>query len=78
MSSSLYSETVVFPVDLGEASSSNREIFPLSSYRNRDSVGRADIFLDATLDEMIKITKIGAHPQQWQELVDTTKARYDQ
>lgn len=76
MSSSLY-QTVVVPVSLGEASSFNRAIFPLSSYRKRDSLGRGDLYLDATLDEMLKITKIGANPQQWQELIETTKVRYD-
>ncbi|KAF8546443.1 hypothetical protein OG21DRAFT_1518152 [Imleria badia] len=77
MSSSLY-QTVVVPVNLGEASSFNRAIFPLSSYQERGSLGRGDLYLDATLDEMLKIINIGANPQQWQELIATTKARYDQ
>lgn len=77
MDSPLY-QTVVVPVNLGEASSFNRTIFPLSSYRKRDSLGRGDLYLDATLDEMLKITRIGNSPQQWQELIATTKARYDQ
>jgi hypothetical protein len=76
MSSSLY-QTVVVPVPLGEASSFNRTIFPLSSYQKRDSLARGDLFLDATLDEMLKITKIGTNPQQWEEIITTTKARYD-
>lgn len=71
-------QTVVVPINLGEASNFNRAIFPLSSYRKRDSLGRSDLFLDGTLDEMLKITSIGTNPQQWQELIATTKARYDQ
>ena len=76
MSSSLY-QTVVVPVALGEASSFNRAIFPLSSYRKGDSLTRGDLFLDATLNEMLKITKIGSNPQQWEEIVTTTKVKYD-
>lgn len=70
-------QTVVIPVGLGEVSSFNRAIFPLSSYRKRDSLGRGDLYLDATLDEMLKITTIGTSPEQWKGLIDTTKARYD-
>ena len=68
----------VIPIPLGQASRFNRELFPLLSVRKRDNLGRSDLFLDATLDEILKIINIGANPQQWQELVDTTKARYDQ
>lgn len=76
MTSSPY-QTVIVPVNLGEASRFNRAIFPLL-YRKRDTLGRGDLYLDATLDEMLKITNIGTSPQQWKELVATTKARYDQ
>ena len=78
--SSLSNWTVLlrFPGALGQASNFDREFFPLSSLRKKDSLGRSDVFLDATLDEMLKITKIGSNPQQFQELIDTTKARYDQ
>ncbi|KAH0828137.1 hypothetical protein J3R83DRAFT_3814, partial [Lanmaoa asiatica] len=50
---------VIIPVGLGEASSFNGAIFPLSSYRKRDNLGRGDLYLDATLDEMLRITRIG-------------------
>lgn len=59
MSSSLH-QTVAAPVTLGEAPSFNRTIFPLSSYRKGESLYRGDLFLDATLDEMLKIINVGA------------------
>ncbi|KAG9310400.1 hypothetical protein JVU11DRAFT_9538 [Chiua virens] len=69
-------DRVIFPVHLGTASKFNREIFPL--YRRRDSLGLGDVYLEATLDEMLKIIKIGNRPQQWQEILDSTKDQYDQ
>ena len=77
MSSSLH-QTVAAPVALGEAPSFNRTIFPLSSYRKGEILCRGDLFLDATLDEMLKIINVGANPHQWGETITVTKARYDQ
>ncbi|KIJ60039.1 hypothetical protein HYDPIDRAFT_117728 [Hydnomerulius pinastri MD-312] len=71
-------QTVIIPIELGAAAKYDPEIFPLSSYRKRDSLGRGDFLLEATLDEMLKITNMGADPRQWEELIATTKARYDQ
>jgi len=70
-------QAILFPVKLPD-SGFDRTLFPRSSYKQRDSLGRSEYYLDATLEEMINITKIGANPRQWQEFVDTTKARYDQ
>ncbi|KAF8134309.1 hypothetical protein EV363DRAFT_1323067 [Boletus edulis] len=70
--------TIVIPIPLGDASNFDRTVFPLSSYRSGDSLGRGDYYLDATLEEMLKISRIGANPQQWQQLVSRTKRRSDQ
>ncbi|KAG6375649.1 hypothetical protein JVT61DRAFT_3218 [Boletus reticuloceps] len=70
--------TIVIPIALGDASNFDRTIFPLSSYRSRDSLGRVIYYLDATLEELLKMRRIGANPQQWQQLVNRTKRRYDQ
>lgn len=68
--------TVVFPVQLGDASKFDRAIFPLS-YRKTGDLGRTELYLDATLEEMLKIVNIGASAEEWRELIDTTKDRYD-
>ena len=71
-------QTVVVPINLGAASNFDRDVFPLSSYRQRDKLGKGDFLLDATLDEMLKITSMGTDPRQWEEVIATTKSRYDQ
>lgn len=67
---------VVVPFNLGEASHFNRAIFPLS-YRKRDRLGQSGLYLDATLQEMLKIINIGGNPKQCKNIVKTTKAQYD-
>ncbi|KIJ09878.1 hypothetical protein PAXINDRAFT_172322 [Paxillus involutus ATCC 200175] len=65
-------------MDLGAVSKYDPEIFPLSSYRGRDSLGRGDFLLDATLDEMLKITAMGTDLSQDSDFIMTTKAKYDE
>jgi len=71
-------QTILLSANFGQASGFDRNIFPLSSYKKRDSLGRSDYYLDATLDELLKITNIGANPEQLRKFVKTTKATYDQ
>ncbi|KAH0830128.1 hypothetical protein J3R83DRAFT_1474 [Lanmaoa asiatica] len=77
MSTTSPRQTVVVPINLGAASNFDRDIFPLVSYRKRDKLGQGDFLLDATLDEMLKITSMGTDPNQWEEVIATTKTRYD-
>ncbi|KIK89991.1 hypothetical protein PAXRUDRAFT_831728 [Paxillus rubicundulus Ve08.2h10] len=70
--------TVIIPMDLGAVSKYDPEVFPLSSYRGRDSLGRGDFLLDATLDEMLKITAMGTDLSQDSDFMATTKAKYDE
>lgn len=78
MSSTSPRHTVVVPINLGAASNFDRDIFSLVSYRDRDKLGKGEFLLDATLEEMLKITSMGTDPNQWEEVVATTKSRYDQ
>ncbi|KIJ60043.1 hypothetical protein HYDPIDRAFT_117734 [Hydnomerulius pinastri MD-312] len=70
--------TVVIPIDLGAAAKYDQSVFPLSSYRNRDSLGRGDFLLDATLEEMLKISAMGTDLSQNTDFFIATKARYDE
>lgn len=78
MSTTSPRQTIVVPINLGAASNFDPEVFHLVSYRNRDKLGQGDFLLDATLDEMLKITSMGTDPTQWDEVIATTKSRYDQ
>ncbi|KAF9230235.1 hypothetical protein BU15DRAFT_69369 [Melanogaster broomeanus] len=70
--------TVVIPIDLGPASKFDREIFPFSTYKGRDSLGRGDFLLEATLDELKKIKTMGTDLSRDQDFFTTTKTKYDE
>ncbi|KAH0828800.1 hypothetical protein J3R83DRAFT_3248 [Lanmaoa asiatica] len=78
MSTTSPRQTIVVPINLGAASNFDRDIFPLVSVRKKDKLGQGDFLLDATLDEMLKITSMGTDPRQWEDAIATAKARYDQ
>ncbi|KAF8836448.1 hypothetical protein BDN67DRAFT_974161 [Paxillus ammoniavirescens] len=70
-------QTVILKGDYGSVKEYDRNVFPLSSYKDRDKLGRGDLFLDATLDEMLKIASMGKDDGQHEEVIQSTKDEYD-
>ncbi|KAG9309046.1 hypothetical protein JVU11DRAFT_11057 [Chiua virens] len=50
--------TVILPVNLGDASKYDGDIFPLAYHHAGDKISKGGFLLSATLDEMIKISEM--------------------
>ncbi|KAF9230284.1 hypothetical protein BU15DRAFT_83832 [Melanogaster broomeanus] len=68
-------QTVILLGDYGLVREYESIAFPLS--RKRDSLGKGDLYLDATLGEILKIVRWCKDSGQHEEMIQSTKDEYD-
>jgi hypothetical protein len=71
-------ETVLLPVDLGSVDNYDPTVFPLARVTGKGSLHTGHLFLQATLDEMLKIRELSKEQASNPELLRDTKAQFDE
>ncbi|KAL4073735.1 hypothetical protein J3A83DRAFT_4230980 [Scleroderma citrinum] len=70
------SKTVVIPLRLGPVSKVNRRLFSL--FRMKDAIRDGNLFLEATLDEIVQIRQMVEVRNEYDHLFENAKNQYDE
>ncbi|KAG1806100.1 uncharacterized protein BJ212DRAFT_790965 [Suillus subaureus] len=70
--------TLLFPIDLGSPAQYDQSVFPLSKVQGKDTISEVNLYLEATLDEIFKISQMAGNAEDFQELIYDAKTQYDE
>jgi len=73
-------QTLLFPIPLASPSQYERSVFPIKKLNLKDEspLNQVNYFLEATLDEMIKIRQMLGDEKTFRELMRNAKTQYDE
>jgi hypothetical protein len=70
-------QTLLLPMDLGSPARYDQSVFPLSRVQRKDTINQVDLYLEATLDETLKIRQMVEDAENFQQLIRNAKLQYD-
>jgi hypothetical protein len=71
-------QTLLLPMDLGSPARYDQSVFPLSRVQRKDTINQVDLYLEATLDETLKIRQMVEDAENFQQLIRNAKLQYDE